>query len=270
MYGASTGLTYNVTKRSSLTLGHEFREVRLTNGVFAGRAQDAIGAFHVGLAKSLGLRLGYRYQQYEYVDPTTGFTKPVRADNIDLGLDYGAGHGLKLARRTTATVRLRAGHVHGCSASNRLQFRVIGNASLTQGLFRTWSVTLGYYRGLNFIDGFGVPIFSDSVNARLSGQLTRRVSAYGNAVILDRPSFGTASVSDSVPLASGVLRAYGSISPSSSMDSCSTSITIARFPTGRSCCKAALPTLNRQGVNGGLTFTLPLLGGQRAVPRGPS
>jgi hypothetical protein len=55
-------------------LGHEFREVRFGERAFAGRVQDASGAFHVGLTKGLGFLFGYRYQQYDYIDPTTAAT----------------------------------------------------------------------------------------------------------------------------------------------------------------------------------------------------
>ena len=263
-YGSGTTLSYNMTKRSSLTLGYDFRDVMLGNRVFAGRAQDTNGALHVGMTKSLGLRLGYRNQRYEYVDPTTGLVTPVHADTVDLGLDYGLGHGLKLTRRTTATVGFGLGTY--TDRALKLQLRAFGNANVSQQLFRTWSLTVGYYRGLNFIDGFGVPIFSDSISGRLSGQLSRRVGAYANASYsLDR--FGNSSEKfRSHRFALGTR-----VSLTQQLDGFVQYVNYHHaFPDTAFLLQGALPTFNRQGVNGGLTLTLPLLGGRRVVPRVPS
>ncbi len=270
-YGTSTGLTYNVTKRSSLTLGHDLRDVRFGDLTFAARAHDANGAYHVGLMKSLGLRLGYRYQLYKFADPTTGSRSSFHADNVDIGLDYGMGHGLKLSRRTTATFGFGIGTYTDARTDarpDRLKIRVIGDAGLSQQLFRTWSLALGYSRGLNFIDGFGVPIFSDSVSARLAGQFTRRVGAYARASYsIDR--FGAVSPS-------GQYRSHRSVAGirvnlTQKLDGYVQYVNYHRaFPDTALLLQGALPMLNRQGINGGLTFTLPLIGRQRAVPRGPS
>jgi hypothetical protein len=265
-YGTSTGLAYNVTKRSSFTLGHEFREVRFGERAFAGRVQDASGAFHVGLTKGLGFHLGYRYQRYDYIDPTTAATIQMRADSLDIGLDYGAGHGLKLSRRTTANFNFGIA-TYTDRSLNRLQLRAVGNASLRHQLFRTWSLRLVYNRGLTFIDGFRLPVFSDMVSINVAGQLTQRVAAYGNlGYSLDK--FGTATSSGSYRSHRGVLGLRANLTRQ--LDGFVQYVNYHHGFPDTALVLEGLPVPNRRGVNGGLTFTLPLLGRQRPVPRGPS
>jgi len=176
-YRAAGALSYRPTKRSTFEMNYGFRELRTDRqALFRGKTQEGAAIYHLGLTKGLGLRLGYRSQRSEYTDPITGLPSPVRFDNIDVGLDYGVGRGVSLSRRTT----LKFGF--GSSAFNtggHSSYRFMGDASLTHEFGRTWNLTFAYNRGMNFLDGFGAPLFSDSATLRLLGQLTRRLSMNG-------------------------------------------------------------------------------------------
>jgi hypothetical protein len=146
-----------------------------TNGLsFRGKTQSAAARYHRNITKGLRARIGYRYQTAEYVDPTTGTARPIVVGDLDAGLDYGLGRGLALSRRT----RLTFGFGSTAYADYGItRYRLTGNANLAYQLARNWTAGLAYRRGVHFFDGFAAPIFSDSVTARLGGQLTQRLSA---------------------------------------------------------------------------------------------
>jgi len=54
---------------------------------------------------------------------------------------------------------------------------VVGAASLSHGIGRTWSSNLSYNRGLNFSPAFFDAVLSDNIGATLTGQLSRRISS---------------------------------------------------------------------------------------------
>lgn len=175
-YGIAGGLSYAPTKRSTFELGYNYRNL-LTDpqALFRGKTTQSSAIYHLALRKSFGIRAGYRYQLSEYIDGASGATVPVRTDNIELGLDYGLSRGVVSPRRTM-TFGFGTGAFND---AHNTRFMVVGRANLTQQLYRSWSLTAAYDRGVHFVEGFGVPLFSDSVSARIGGQLTRRVAANG-------------------------------------------------------------------------------------------
>jgi hypothetical protein len=51
---------------------------------------------------------------------------------------------------------------------------VTGSANLNRQIGRSWSGTVSYSRGLQYVQGFSGPFFSDSVSAGLSGYVNAR------------------------------------------------------------------------------------------------
>jgi hypothetical protein len=261
--GTISSLTYAMTKRTALTLGHTYRLVRLTDSPLGGNAQEADGTYHIAAMKHLGFFVGYHARQYEFDDPATGSRARWRAHNVDIGLDYGLGRGLKLSRRTTANI----GFGLGSYLDERRNVRLtgVGHAAVSQQLFRTWHLGVGYSRGLGFMDGFRVPVFSDSFQATLFGQLSRRVSAYGSAYYsIDR--FDAISGSSRYRSHRGIAGVQMELTRQLQGFVQYVNYHHA-FPENALFLSGGLPTLNRQGISGGLTFVIPVIGNAALVPR---
>jgi hypothetical protein len=263
-YGTGVGVSYQPTKRTSFALNYDFRDVNTDTQYFAGRTQDAFGAFHLSLTKGLGVRVGYRYQLTHYTD-AAGVRMPVRGDNIDIGVDYGLSRGLQLSRRTTLTFGFGTGAFNNGRDS---RFRLVGNANLAQHISRRWELGAAYSRGMNFVDGFAAPIFSDSVNLRLNGELSRRWRVQGSVGY----SFGSIddfTASSRYQSYRGVLGINGQITRqlnafvqyvNYSYDFAESAFLIQGAPAH----------LNRQGIRVGVKFAVPLLPGRRPRQRPPS
>jgi hypothetical protein len=52
---------------------------------------------------------------------------------------------------------------------------VNGNATLTRSISRSWSASIGYYRGVTYMVGFTQPFSSDSGSAGVGGQIVPRL-----------------------------------------------------------------------------------------------
>lgn len=263
-YGANTTLSYKPTKRSSFEFDGAFRDVATGNRTFGGRTEGASALYHLNLFKGLGARLGYRYQRSLYTDPATGSTVPFRGDNLDIGLDYMAGRGLTISRYTTATFGFGAG---AFNTDRVTRYRLVGRANLQQQLRRNWRASVGYNRGLNFVDGFAVPIFSDSLNARVVGLLTQRLSASGTFAY----SFGgldDLSSSGRYRSRRTIVELRGALTRQ--LDSFVQYVNYHHtFPDAALLLAGAPLRLNRQGVRAGVTFVMPLLPGRRVARRAP-
>jgi hypothetical protein len=260
-YATSVDHSYRPTKRSSIELTHGFRDIQTDRqSLFRGRTQEAGALYHMSITKRLGLRVGYRSQQTEYADPSaSGGVIPVRVDGIDIGLDYGLSHGLRLSPRTTLTFGF------GSAAFNTqgyTRYHLVGDAGLTRGFARTWNLTGAYSRGMGFVDGLTA---TGSFNLRLTGGVTRRVTLNGT-IAYSFGGFDMTSAADrfhsvrsTVGLRGRFTRRLGPFVEyfyyKHLFDQ--TSFLIQDVP----------PELRRQGVRAGLTFSLRLTGPQ--IPAGP-
>jgi hypothetical protein len=265
-YGVTSSLTYEMTKRSALLLGHSYRRVGLVGSSFGGSAQDTEGSYHLGLTKNLGFRVGYRETQFEFDDTATGSTSRWQMHNLDIGLDYGLMKGLTLSRRTTLDIGFGLGSY--LDQQRRVRLTGIGNATLHQQLFRTWSLDVGYHRGVGFVDGFRVPVFSDALHATVQGQLSRRLSAYGSAYYsFDRFDAISGSRFQSYRGVAG-LRAM----LTRQLDAFVQYVNLHHaFPDNALLFQGSLPTPNRQGISAGLSFGIPIIGNTPLIPtRQPS
>jgi hypothetical protein len=260
-YGTSTALTYNATKQSSFTFGHEYRRLRSGGSMFGGSVQASYGEVHRRLTQSLGVHFRYRGQVYEYTDRATGTRSRLGTDNLDLGLDYGKGRGFALSQSTT--LRFDFGLGTYVDRAKQVRWTALGGATIGQELFRTWHLGVGYNRRLNVLDGFAYPIFSDSVNARLSNQVSRRVLAFASAAYSFDRYEGSASATG--------YRSYRNVAGVRATVTQRLSAFVQyvnyhhAFPETAFLLQGALPRLNRQGINGGLNLTFPLIG-RRLLP----
>jgi hypothetical protein len=105
----------------------------------------------------------------------SGETSLTTFHEIDAGVDY--RRSLSFTRRTTLDFSLGSTIVRPPVAEVQrqgLQYRVVGDASLTHEMGRTWRARLGYGRGVGFVEAFPEPVFSDHTNVDLSGFFNRR------------------------------------------------------------------------------------------------
>jgi hypothetical protein len=64
--------------------------------------------------------------------------------------------------------------IAAAAADLRQQYRLIGDASVTHQMGRTWSLQGAYHRGIGYIQGFEAPVFTDAYSAGATGFLSRR------------------------------------------------------------------------------------------------
>ena len=135
------------------------------------RSQTAALIYSYAMTRGLGLRLGYRYAQAKFGDLT-----PYRSHVIDSGLEY--SHSLSLSRKTALSFSSGATAV---TRGESINFGIVGNASLTHEIARSWSAAASYVRNVAFSESILVPFFYDSVNAGIGGLLNRRISLQAGA-----------------------------------------------------------------------------------------
>ena len=160
-------LTQEVSQRGSLSFNyrHQLSDAEADDRDF--RTQTVGGRFVHGLAKGLGVRVGYGFNASSYQSATRD---AIAAHNIDVGIDY--NRALSFSRRTTLSFGT------GTSAfvdRNDTLYRLTGNASLTREIGRTWSASLAYLRTAGFLESVAAPVFADDVRLTWIGMLNRRL-----------------------------------------------------------------------------------------------
>jgi hypothetical protein len=269
VFDTSVTGSYAVSRRGTVELLGTYRYSDLSSAggaptVEALRSYGIGGRYRHGLSKYASLRLGYIYRQGQYGFVRTNTATAVH--DIDIGVDY--GRALSLTRKTSLDFSTGSALVStpqiDAAGQNELQFRLVGNVSLTHEMGRTWRARVGYNRGVGFAEAFAQPIFADAFNASLTGFLSRRVDltisggfstgevGFGGASSLQSSSdssFRTWNFSARSRYALGSMWALFGEYLFSSQDLGSAVI----VPTG-------VPSLlDRQTVQVGLTFWVPLL-----------
>jgi hypothetical protein len=182
----SLAVTSNYSKKSSLSGDVNWHETRmLDSGTSDLRSWGGHAVFRHHLTRALSFHAGYGRDQIRYSFASS--SAPPIYQSLDVGLDY--GDALAFARRTSLSFFTTTSAVR---YSNRTYYRLGGGAVLTRGLARTWSSTLAYVRGTDFVPGFSQPLLSDSLSAGLGGLIAARVSSFSN-VGFSRGSVGFSS-----------------------------------------------------------------------------
>jgi hypothetical protein len=192
LYALSTGLTYQLSKRSAITVGYDQQYTDFRDGQRDLRAYTASGRYTRQFSRDLGLRVGYGYGVASFQG--TNNTVPPVVQNIDIGADY--NKILSFSRRTrfsfsSGTAMIANGSAPTSQHFNRHYFNLTGSANLDYEIGRTWSARLSYRRGWQFVDTFGVPFFVDGVTAGLGGSAGRR-GTFGASASYTYASVGAA------------------------------------------------------------------------------
>lgn len=167
-FGSSVELTHAISRRTTLSADYSVQRMLSTRyGLFAQRGG---GRLSTRLNGSMSAHAGYGYR--------VGRAGPADAQpasathDVDAGVTY--GRTLSFSRRTTLAFNSGSSVV---SFSGQHTLGLLGLASLTHQLGRSWTASVRYRRGLDYLNGFNRPVFSDSVSGHVEGRLNRRVDA---------------------------------------------------------------------------------------------
>lgn len=186
---SSASIAHRLTARSSLSADYVFSYVDYRNRNQPFRNWGAGGQFSYRLSSRATAHLGYHYRRGTY-GLYVGH-RPIEGHDVDGGVDY--QRQLSFSRRTTfgfstGSSIYRSFAPPGTSAvvpvtdwQYQTHYMVTGNAHLNRQIGRSWNARLDYRRGLQFVQGFPDPFFSDTVSASAGGYLGTRSMLTFNA-----------------------------------------------------------------------------------------
>lgn len=175
---AGVGLTHRFSPRSSLTAGYEYTRAGASSALSDRDDSWAFVRYDREILRGLTLQAGYANRQgiYHDVAEDSAVDRRVRTDSVDAGVSY--SRALSFSRRTHLAFSSGSTVV---SDGGARRYDVIGNATLTRELGRTWAAELTYSRQAGFVDTFAAPTFGDSVVASVAGLITRRITVGAGA-----------------------------------------------------------------------------------------
>jgi hypothetical protein len=164
----AVSLTQGLGRRASFFANYGGQFYASASGAYDANSQSGGAGFRFALARGLGLRLGYAYAEFRFGDPTDA--DRTRSHTADVGIDY--SRALSFSRRTSLAFST------GTSAvvyQDQTHYNVTGNLRLAHEIGRTWQASIGYTRGVVFLDTLREPGFADSVTLGIGGMANRRV-----------------------------------------------------------------------------------------------
>ncbi len=168
-YDGSAALQSRFGGRSTFSVNYAYRHTSFESDdeQFDWRLGNV--AFSHGLTRYASLRLGYGYGTSANTFGTSG--GPNQSHLFDVGVDY--SRALSFSRRTTFSFRTGSASF---SQDGRQQFLVTGDATLTREIGRSWTGGASYNRGVQYVAGFADPLLADTIQASISGLLSRRLT----------------------------------------------------------------------------------------------
>ncbi len=169
IYDGKFGWGTQIGRRDTLSADYSYRHTIFGNSVRAPFDwQLAAVKFTHPMTRYAALRLGYGYSQGR---------SGTRVDNhnIDVGVDY--------SRPLSRTRRTKFNFSSGSSIveyANQQYFVMNGDAELTHEVGRSGTLSVGYHRGVQFVEGVIGPMMADTVRTGFSGYLGSRVEAIIN------------------------------------------------------------------------------------------
>jgi hypothetical protein len=169
---SNVSLVHTLSRRSSVSVSYGDSRVAFTD---AGNpdlnSSTAAARFTYRLSRYSSFHAGYgrRLGQYDLVDGV----HETRVDDYDVGIDYSRPLSLT-STRTTLTLGTGSSAYDDRSGHH---FVITGAAMLAYRFGRSDRATLGYTRGLGFVEGLVTPLFTDTVTADLGLSLSPRLRA---------------------------------------------------------------------------------------------
>lgn len=171
---ATGALTYSFTNRSSLMAEYGYGFSRYADegrDDFELKTNRWNGRYRYQYSQYSALRLGYGVEEAEYDNG-----RAYRRRSLDAGVDY--SRPLSFSRRTTVSFSVGSA---GLDDGINTTYTVTGRANLNHQLSRNWVLQAGYDRNVGFVNGFLEPFFSDAFLVGVNGMMSRRVQLTGSA-----------------------------------------------------------------------------------------
>jgi hypothetical protein len=163
------GIRQTLTTRAFLSADYGYNRGLSPFGVGDTDYQRANARFTFMLAKGLGAYAGYSRNDGLYNGGALYGRRRVRTDSIDAGVNVNR----RLSISRNMTLGLSSG-LAGTTYDGVKRYRLVGDASLTREIGRSWSADLRYARNVEVLYSFQQPVTWDSLSTGVSGMLGRR------------------------------------------------------------------------------------------------
>jgi hypothetical protein len=164
----NAGATAHVTRRISMSADYGRQELQFTEQKRSSSSQSLAGRVQVRLTRNASVRVGYTSYVGDFGALFIGGVR-VQQHDIDAGIDF--NRALSVTRRTTF------GFGTGSTVYTtplRTYYRILVNAHLDREIGHSWTARTDYRRGLQWLQGFPEPVFSDTVTLGAGGFLSSR------------------------------------------------------------------------------------------------
>jgi hypothetical protein len=188
-YGADVGISRQLSARANLALEGGWERAQFEQGQATTGTRTARAMLTQNLSKGLAVHGGYGYQD-AYFGPAEA-RELTRVHHIDVGVDF--NRALSFSRRTM--VSFGTGSSIAQNAAGGAQYFLSGQATLSQGIGRSWTAAAAYNRSSIFAQGFRDLLFLDAVSGSVRGQLATRVQLSSGVSY----SFGTVGLGGAAP-----------------------------------------------------------------------
>jgi hypothetical protein len=170
-FAGNVGITHNLSERTKIGGSYGLRTTsgRGDRGEF--KKQRGDGHLTHQLGRGLSVRAGYSYSQGDYSNDHS-----VPNHVIDAGVNY--NRSLSFSRRTTLSFGTGT---TATRARDKLRYTLVGNARLNHEIGRSWLAQTGYSRRVLLHESWQEPVLANSVNAGLSGLISRRLQFTSSA-----------------------------------------------------------------------------------------
>jgi hypothetical protein len=252
---AGASFTRRLGRRTSATLGYSYNSMWFENDSQSNHSQDARISADRRLSRRFRLRGSYAYRNGEYVTAATQSTDT--SQDIDLALGY--NRALPRGEAVTIDLSLGSSIIGDALAQQRSLWR--GSASASGPIGAGWTVGGGVSRTLQFNSVVQQPVVADVANADVSGVVGRRVTLTFAATYSNGE--GQVPGSQRFHIYSGSARAQFGLASFAAID-VQYIYYYYDFPPGYQLPEGVPVQMNRQRVQIGASFWLPLVRAGRA------
>ncbi len=187
-WGGDFGVTHHLSARTTLTVDGGWQRGQFERAA-SSENRTARGRVTQNLAAGFGVHAGYGYQDARF--PFGGTPAVTTVHNLDLGVDF--SRALSFSRHTRLS--FGTGSSIAGTALGTSQYFMTGQATLEQGIGRTWAASAAYNRSAHYTQGFRDLLFLDAFTAGLGGQIAPRVQLSNSMSY----SFGTVGLGATAP-----------------------------------------------------------------------
>jgi hypothetical protein len=254
-YGTTATFNRGLTRRASVAVhvDYSFTDFNEANGLADMTSYGSAVEFSSSVGRRTALKTAYRYHSGDY--------SQVRGRAAEHGVDVSFDHTQLLSASRRAQFGLRMGvarmelPLEGLQGAGRGRlYRLVGNASVSYELSRSWRVRGSYQRGLEYVAELTEPVFVDAITAAADGLLTRRLEFSTTAGY----SSGRSLMSSATPFDTYTAGVRGRFAASRTV-ALHLEYLYYFYDFGRSGVLAPglSPRLERNGIRGGLTLWVP-------------